>query len=582
MQHPADSQKARAVDVRVVTRLLLEVSKKEKAMKCDLLQSVGRVTLFILLFGIVVPWSDLTPVQVQTIGTEVQRALQTQDRIRVIVALKLPVGTGLTLADRGRAVQQAQNQVLENVSRDDFQVMHRYTAVPALAGITTARGLAALLASSAVERIDLDAPGSGGLAQSVPQIKADLLRNIGLTGNGVTIAVLDSGIDSDHLDLSDAKVDEQCFCSGGGGCCPNGLPTQSGPGAAEDDNGHGTNVTGIITGNGQVAPVAVAPGTNIVAIKVLDANNSFCCSSDVIAGLDYILANRPDVRIVNMSLCTFATFAGDCDNATAFTMAFASVINMLTSNGISVFASSCNSGLPNQMGAPACAANTISVGAVDDGDNVAAFSNSGPTLDLLAPGVGVTAAGIGGGISTFTGTSMASPHAAGTAALLLEAYPGLSPADILNALKGTGVIRIDPKNGLSHPRIDAEAAFLSLNGRATVSGEIFTDGLPVVGRTVSFESIDTGASTTTMTDAAGHYEFTSVANGTYKIRVRVKVPPSAIVSGNVKANGRPEAGKPVLLRPIPVRGSTDANGNFTFSKVAQGSYNIIVRRVDVP
>jgi hypothetical protein len=85
-----------------------------------------------------------------------------------------------------------------------------------------------------------------------------------------------------------------------------------------------------------------------------------------------------------------------------------------------------------------------------------------------------------------------------------------------------------------------------------------------------------------MTDAAGHYEFTSVVNGTYKIRVRVKVPASAIVSGNVKANGRPEAGKPVLLRPIPVIGTTDANGNFAFSRVAEGSYTVIVRRVDVP
>jgi subtilisin family serine protease len=551
-------------------------------MKCDLLQTAGRVILFVLLFIIVVPWGTLNPVQLQTIGTEVQRALQTQDRIRVIVVLKSPAGIGLTLADRSRAVQQAQDQALASVSIGDFQVAHRFAAVPALAGITTARGLAALLASSAVERVDLDAPGSGGLAQSVPQIKADLLRNIGLTGNGVTIAVLDSGIDSDHLDLSDAKVDERCFCSGGGGCCPNGLPTQSGAGAAEDNHGHGTNVTGIITGNGRVAPVAVAPGTNIVAIKVLDANNSFCCSSDVIAGLDYILANRPDVKVVNMSLSTFATFAGDCDNATAFTMAFANAVNALTSNGVSIFASSGNSGLPARMGAPACVANTISVGAVDEGENVAAFSNSGPTLDLLAPGVRVTAAGIGGGISTFTGTSMASPHAAGTAALLLEAYPGISPADILNALKGTGVMRVDPKNGLSHPRIDAEAAFLSLNGRATVSGEIYADGIPVVGRSVSFENIATGASTTTMTDAAGHYEFTSVVNGTYKIRVRVKVPPSAIVSGNVKANGRPEAGKPVLLRPIPVIGTTDANGNFAFSRVAEGSYNIIVRRVDVP
>jgi subtilisin family serine protease len=332
-----------------------------------------------------VAWSALTPAQAQTIGTEVQRALQTQDTVRVIVALKLPVGPGLMLADRSRAVQQAQNQVMASVRMDDFQVVRRYAAVPALAGIITARGLAALLASPAVERVDLDAPGSGGLAQTVPHIKADVLHNIGLTGNGVTIAVLDSGIDSDHPDLSDALVGEQCFCSAA--CCPNGSWTQNGAGAAEDDNGHGTHVTGIITGNGQVAPVAVAPGTNIVAIKVLDANNIFCCSSDIVAGLDYILADRPDVKVVNMSLGTFATFAGNCDNDTAFTMSFARAINALTSNGVSVFAASHNFGLPNEMSAPACVANTISMGAVNDDDNVADFSNSGPTLDLLAPGV---------------------------------------------------------------------------------------------------------------------------------------------------------------------------------------------------
>jgi subtilisin family serine protease len=452
--------------------LLPEAGKKESAMKCYLLQPIIRVILFALLLSIAVAWGTLIPVQVQTVDTEVQRALQAQDRVRVIVALKLPAGTGPALADRRSAAQQAQEQVLASVGIDDFQVMRRYDALPALAGITTARGLAALLANSAVERVDLDVPGSGGLAGTVPQIRVNSLHKLGLTGNGVTIAVLDSGIDRDHPDLSDALIDEKCFCSGEGGCCPNGLPTQSGAGAAEDDHGHGTNVTGIIRGRGQVAPVAVAPRTNIVAVKVLDANNGFCCSSDVIAGLDYILAKRPEVKIINMSLGTFATFAGDCDNATAFTMLFASAINALASNGVSVFASSGNSGLPNQMTAPACVANTISVGAVDEVDNVAFFSNSGPTLDLIAPGVRVTAAGIGGGTSTFTGTSMASPTAAGTAALLLEAFPGLSPADILSALKGTGVMRFDPKNGLSHPRIEAKAAFISLYIGATVSGEV--------------------------------------------------------------------------------------------------------------
>ncbi len=431
--------------------------------------------LFALLSGVFAGWNMIIPAQAQTVGTEVHNALLAQDEVRVIVFLKLPVGRGQTLDHQGMAIQQVQDQALANVAADDFQVVHRYAAVPALAGLITARGLEGLLASPAVERIDLDAPGSRGLAQTVPHINADVLQNVhGLTGDGVTVAVLDSGIDSGHPDLSDALGGEQCFCSGGGGCCPNGSPTQSGAGAAEDDNGHGTNVSGIITGAGTVAPVAVAPGANIVAIKVLDANAAFCCSSDVVAGLDWIIVNRPDVKVINMSLGTFATFAGDCDTATSFTMSFASAINTLTNNGVSVFAASGNESLPDEMRAPACIANANSVGAVDDSDNVASFSNSGPTLDLLAPGVGVTAAGIGGGTSTFTGTSMAAPHAAGTASLLLEAFPGLSPATILSALKETGVTLSDPKNGLSHPRIDAEAAFLSLNINIDTDG----DGVP--------------------------------------------------------------------------------------------------------
>jgi subtilisin family serine protease len=547
----------------------------------NILQSVGIVYLFALLFGIIVPWGTLIPGHVQTTVTEIDRALQSENRVRVIVALKLPAITGLSLADRSRAAQQAQDRVLASVDINDFKVVYRYASVPALAGMINARGLAALRASSDVERVDLDAPGSGNLAQSVPQIKADILHNYGLTGNGVTIAVLDSGIDRDHMDLSDSLVGEQCFCSGGTGCCPNGLSIQSGPGAAEDDNGHGTNVTGIITGNGQVAPVAVAPGANIFAIKVLDSNNSFCCSSDVIAGLDYILTNRPDVKIVNMSLGTSATFVGDCDNDTAFTLAYASVINALTSSGVSVFASSGNDRLQNRMEAPACIANSFSVGAVDNADNVAPFSNSGPTLDLLAPGVGVTAAGISGGTSTFTGTSMASPHAAGTTALLLEAFPQLLPADIINILKNTGVPLVDQKNGLSHPRIDAEAAYLS-SAAATVSGEVFINGLPVAGRTVTFENIATGERTTNITDTAGRYVFTSVATGTYRIRFTLRLSPGATISGIVKANGFPEAGKRVVLNPVPVIATTDTDGSFKFGRLPEGRYSIVIRRVDLP
>ena len=403
------------------------------------------------------------PAEAQGLGDGVLEALEAEGRVRVLVALK-PLHDGARKRPGRRAsVQARQNDLLGRLPPDEFELVHRYRTVPGVAGIVSERGLAALLASADVERVDLDAPGSGELAQSVPLIRADVLQDLdGLTGAGVTVAVLDSGMDPGHPDLLDALSGEQCFCSGGGGCCPGGSSRRSGLGAARDDHFHGTHVSSIITGNGDVAAVGVAPGARILAIKVLDRNNQFCCSSDVVAGLDWIIENRPDVRVVNMSLGTFATFEGDCDDATASTMLFADAIDTLTEDGVAVFAASGNAGLADAMKAPGCVANAISVGAVDKARHVASFSDSGPTLDLLAPGVNILAAQRGGGVRSLSGTSMATPHAAGAAALLLEAQPRLSPTRLLSALAGTGVLVTDSRNGLAHPLIDAEAAFLSL------------------------------------------------------------------------------------------------------------------------
>jgi hypothetical protein len=139
---------------------------------------------------------------------------------------------------------------------------------------------------SDVRRVDLDVGGSGHLAQSVPLIQADKVHALGFTGRGVTVAVLDSGLATTHPDLSDALLSEQCFCTNadGTGCCPDGSTQQSGPGSAEDDQGHGTNVTGIITSAGRIAPVGVAPDAGIVAVKVIDSQGRFASSAQVSPG----------------------------------------------------------------------------------------------------------------------------------------------------------------------------------------------------------------------------------------------------------------------------------------------------------
>ena len=155
-----------------------------------------------------------------------------------------------------------------------------------------------------------------------------------------------------------------------------------------------------------------------------------------------------------MSLGTSQLFNGNCDTATAFNMAGAAAINTLRTSGVIAFASAGNDGSATQMTSPACLSNVVSVGATDDSDNVAGFTNSNSTTDIMAPGVDITSTGLANGTSTFTGTSQASPHAAGCAALLLDAGDALTPDAIEAFLKASPVQVTDPKNGLTFPRID--------------------------------------------------------------------------------------------------------------------------------
>ncbi len=408
------------------------------------------------------------------IGPGVREGFLAGESVRVLIYLSIPGAADASPAATRERVSMAQGVVLQELGPGRFVVQHRFENIPALAGEVTLAGLERLAALPAVVRVDLDAGGSANLAQAVPLTNTNDVHALGLSGQGVTVAVLDSGIDTNHADLADDLVGEACFCSGSGGCCPGGGATQFGAGAAEDDNGHGSNVTGIVTSKGTVAPLGTAPDASIVAIKVLASNGSFCCSSDVIAGLDWILSNRPDVDVVNMSLGTNDRFSGDCDNVFSYTMAYAAAINALRANGVLSFVSTGNNGSLFQMQAPACIANAISVGAVWDAnvgsrsvfcveattaaDKITCFTNRNNRTDLFAPGAPTTSAYNNGGTSTFYGTSQASPHCAGCAADLLEAFPGLDPALLEDALESTGVTLNDAGTGLSFPRVDCLAA----------------------------------------------------------------------------------------------------------------------------
>lgn len=456
----------------------------------------------------------------------IARAVDRDGPQRVIVLLDAPVARGAGLPQRRRAVQRAQQAVLDALPQDGFALRHRYAVVPAVAGTVDRAGLERLRSLPGVRGVEPDLPGRGGLAESVPLIGADYVQDVlGFDGSGVTVAVIDSGVQAGHPDLAGSVVDEQCFCIG---CCPNGASTQSGPGAAADDHGHGTHVTGILAGRGVLASRGVAPGASVVAVKVLDSDNRFCCTSDVVAAMDWVATAHPEVKVVNLSLGTSALYTGDCD-AVGTGAAFATAVAALEANGASVFAASLNDGDPNRMTAPACVAAAISVGSVSKLDVVANSSNSGPNLDLLGPGVGIRSSWLGSTTSFASGTSMATPHAAGAAALLLQASPGLDRAGVLAALADTGVPILDARNGLTRPRVDVATAIagVAVCGDGTIGmAEACDDGNTAAGDgcdaacrvepchacsgepsgctpAVRLDCVDAGAASVALKDAAG-------------------------------------------------------------------------------
>jgi uncharacterized repeat protein (TIGR02543 family) len=457
--------------------------RKNKALILRLfIFSLCLVPCFILILPIGLPSPSLSSSRVETsavIGEEVIAALNQLSEISVAVALYLPEVRFCSseMEKYNSMIADLQQSVLDGLDPAGYTLTHRFKSVPGLGlRIRSADVLYQLASNLRVRRIDLDVGGKGGLDDSRPLINADQAHDLGFTGLGRIVAVLDSGIDSDHPNLAGALIDEHCFCyNPAGGRCPNGLSEQAGTGSAEDDHGHGTHVIGIITGDGNTAPKGIAPDSKIVAIKVLDSNNSFYSSSDIVAALDWILNNRPDVDVVNMSLYTYAKFNDVCDDCYAWTMNLASAINNLRDIGILCISIAGNDSLVGQITAPGCLSSCMAVGATDKKDAAASFSNSSELVDLFAPGVSIISTAVGGGSASKTGTSMAAPHVSAAASILRQKEPSLQPSELESALK-TSPVYVTDAAGLTRPRLDVMAALEAVGASVSISGKVTLAG----------------------------------------------------------------------------------------------------------
>jgi subtilisin family serine protease len=271
-------------------------------------------------------------------------------------------------------------------------------------------------------KIWLDGKLRPSLDHSVPQIGAPAAWQAGYTGKGVTVAVLDSGIDATHPDLTGQVVATKNFTAD----------------PAADVVGHGTHVASTIAGKGTDGYKGVAPDAKLLDGKVCDDFGG-CAESDVLAGLEWAVAQK--AKVVNLSLGGSSQEAGPLDQA---------VDRWTREAGTLFVVAAGNNG--REVESPGTAASALTVGAVDRDENLADFSAPGPVSggaikpDVTASGVGIVAAKssashpeepVGDKYARMSGTSMATPHVAGAAALLAQQHTGWKATELKAALTST-------------------------------------------------------------------------------------------------------------------------------------------------
>ena len=393
------------------------------------------------------------------------------------------------LADAHRVTVAALlESVIGVLPPSEIAVRHRMENQLMFSGRVTPEGLRLLLATTLVKSIEYDMPIRAFTDQGITLMNGDGVRSV-YDGSGMSIAIVDSGIDYNHAAM-------------GNGGFPNGKVlggTDFGDGDSDpiDTNGHGTAVAGIAAGDVVTSGDyigGVAPGARLYALKVTTGSSGSGSLSDVAASYNWCVTHQDDdpsnpILVINTSFgggqfasaCTGDGLHGASTNA--------------VDAGMTIFCASGNDGYCAAMASPACVAPTISVGAVYDAniggtgycidaascigsanggctdsgwacfdnttaaDQVTCYSNSASFLDILAPSDNASTPTAGGGYTTtFNGTSAASPYAAGAAALLIDAAQDvgitLTSEEIRGILSSTGNNIVDAKSSISTPRVN--------------------------------------------------------------------------------------------------------------------------------
>ncbi|MGH3646372.1 MAG: S8 family serine peptidase [Micromonosporaceae bacterium] len=491
----------------------------------------------------------------------------------------------------------------------DAALLERIAARPEVAEIEADEPVALPEPLTGVEE-----PAVDGIEWNVDRVNAPRVwTELGVRGEGTVVANIDSGVKHDHPAVADAyrgkaadgTVDHNYHWFDPASICAGGTPC--------DNNGHGTHTMGTMVGDdGAGNQIGVAPGAKWIAAKGCESNS--CSRASLLASGQWIVAPtdlsggnpRPDLApdVVNNSW-----------GANVYDPWYTDTVQSWISAGIFPAFSNGNSGPNcNTSGSPGTYQISYSSGAFDINNTIASFSSRGTgengeiKPNLAAPGVNVRSS-TPSGYSSFSGTSMASPHTAATVALMWSASPAIAgdiaatkqllddtAADVDNTSCGGTA---DDNNVFGEGRLDAYAAVNATPRGALggLSGHVSSDGAAVSGATVS---VDGPMGRTVTTGADGSYAFSRLMVGDYTVSVRkfgyltgtgtvtvveaetatrdfvLQAAPSATLSGVVRlSSGAVAAGATVDVLSTPVSATTDADGRYQVT-LPHGDYQLKV------
>ena len=476
-----------------------------------------------------------------------------------------------------------ENQASQAVRNSGGRVIQTYTLIPALLALVPESSIAGLQRNPNVRYVEPNGEVFA-LSQTTPWGIDRVFGDEGYpfptwessTGLGIAVAVLDTGIEEGHEDLT----------------VLGGANTIDGTHWGADGHGHGTHVAGTIAAlDNDLGVVGVAPKVGLYAVKVLDDSGSGTVAS-VVAGIQWSVNNY--MHVISMSLGSSSdsqTLRNACDAAYGA--------------GLLLVAAAGNSGNPagrgDNVGYPAKYDSVIAVAATDQNDKRASWSSTGPAVELAAPGVSIYSTWKGNSYATASGTSMACPHVSGAAALAWAVNPGLTNAQVRTILQDTAEDLGLPATHQGYGLVRADAAVAMAKGTeppatGSIEGTVKDEAdAAIVGATVVAEgtslSVTTGENGYYLLEnvAVGDQQVTASAEGYYSKTAKVTVVedvtitqdfvlqaiPTYTVLGTVTdAEGNALEGATVTIMGTELSAITGSGGTYSISDVEEGTYDI--------